>query len=97
MREALPSGHLKSSVQGPGDGDTFGRLGSTGGDGGYQRVQLVSLLLQLLYQGLYGALAEGFALSALPGVSLKLGEREMRTGHLPVTHQTVHDGEAGVR
>ena len=63
--EAKLSVHLQPPIQRPGDGDALGGLSSASRDGGYQTVQLISLLLQLLDEGLYCSLAECFALSAL--------------------------------
>ena len=60
-----PSSDLKSAIQSPGDSDTLGVLRPACGDGCDQTVQLVSLLFQFLYQGLYCSLAECLALSPL--------------------------------
>ena len=57
--------HLETSVQGPLDGDALRRVGSVRGDCRDERVQLISLLLQLLHQGLDCSLAKWFGLASL--------------------------------
>ena len=52
--------YLETPIESPLDGDAFGGVGAVGGDCCDERVQLISLLLQLLYQRLYGSLAECF-------------------------------------
>jgi len=93
MRESLPCGHLQPPIQRPGDGDALGGLSSARGDGGYQTVQLISLLLQLLDEGLYCSLAECFALSALSVAHQTVHDGEASVGrgrsvgrHLPYSH-----------
>ena len=50
--------HLETPVQGPLNGDALRRVGAVRGDRRDERVQLISLLLQLLHQGLDGSLAK---------------------------------------
>ena len=57
--------HLETSVQGPLNGDALRGVGAVRGDRRDERVQLISLLLQLLHQGLDGSLAKWFGLASL--------------------------------
>lgn len=65
MGEPFPPSYLQASIKRPLDGDTLAGVNSVGGDGGDERVQLVLLLLQLLYQALYGTLGKALVLTAL--------------------------------
>ena len=57
--------HLETSVQGPLNGDALRGVGAVRGDRRDERVQLISLLLQLLHQGLDCSLAKWFGLASL--------------------------------
>ena len=50
--------HLETPVEGPLNGDALRGVGAVRGDRRDQRVQLISLLLQLLHQGLDCSLAK---------------------------------------
>lgn len=66
MRKAFSSCHLQPAVQCPLDCHTLAGVDSVSGDGCYERVQLIFLLLQLLYQAFNGTLSKTLILPALP-------------------------------
>lgn len=65
VRKALTTGHLKPAVERPLNSNTFGRMGAVSGYSSDERIQFVSLLLQLLDERLDGSLGEALTLSSL--------------------------------
>lgn len=63
---AVKCSDLQPAVQRPLDGDALAGVDTVSGDGGYERIQLILLLFQFLYQTLDGTLGKALILSTLP-------------------------------
>ena len=85
--------YLESAIQSSWNCDTFSRLSTSSCDGCYQTIQLISLLLQLLYQTLNSSLTERLALPSLAKIFMVVSAciKIFVAKYLPMTHETVDD------